>query len=62
MLLLKINLFEIHSRKGGNNMFNHLITNYLRMKSLIKKKVEPKVVKIAQCCAKTSRTVVGCHD
>ena len=32
------------------------------MKSLIKKKEEPKVTKIAQCCAKTSNTVVGCHD
>jgi hypothetical protein len=32
------------------------------MKSLIKKKVEANVVKTAQCCAKTSRTVVGCHD
>jgi hypothetical protein len=32
------------------------------MKSVIKKKVEVKVVKTAQCCAKTSRTIVGCHD
>ena len=32
------------------------------MKSLIKKKVVEKVIKTAQCCAKTSRTVVGCHD
>lgn len=32
------------------------------MKSLIKKKQEPKLVKTAQCCAKTSKTVAGCHD
>jgi hypothetical protein len=35
------------------------------MKSLIKKIIEPKKVnnkKTAQCCAKTSKTVVGCHD
>ena len=35
------------------------------MKSLIKKKVEVQKVnikKVAQCCAKTSKTVVGCHD
>jgi len=32
------------------------------MKSLIKKKVEPKAAKIAQCCAKISKTVAGCHD
>ncbi len=32
------------------------------MKSVVKKKEEVKVVKIAQCCAKTSVTVVGCHD
>jgi len=62
MLLLKINLSSVRCMEGGNNKFNHLITNYLRMKSLIKKKEEPKMVKIAQCCAKTSRTVVGCHD
>lgn len=35
------------------------------MKSLVKKKVETKKAasrKTAQCCAKTSKTVVGCHD
>ncbi len=32
------------------------------MKSVIKKKAEIKNVKAAQCCAKTSRTIVGCHD
>jgi len=32
------------------------------MKSLIKKKEEPKKVNIAQCCAKTSKAVAGCHD
>ena len=35
------------------------------MKSLVKKKVEVQKVntkKVAQCCAKTSKTVVGCHD
>ncbi len=35
------------------------------MKSLVKKKVENKKVttkKTAQCCAKTSKTIVGCHD
>jgi hypothetical protein len=31
------------------------------MKSLIKHTVEPKT-KVAQCCAKTSKTVAGCHD
>ena len=32
------------------------------MKSLIKKKEVEAKAKIAQCCAKTSSTVVGCHD
>lgn len=35
------------------------------MKSLISKKKknkEAKEEKVAQCCAKTSKTVVGCHD
>lgn len=35
------------------------------MKSLVKKKIEVKKTsskKVAQCCAKTSKTVVGCHD
>jgi hypothetical protein len=32
------------------------------MKSLIKKKVAVSTAKVAQCCAKTSKTVAGCHD
>ena len=33
------------------------------MKSLVKKKNEnASVKKVAQCCAKTSKTIVGCHD
>ena len=35
------------------------------MKTLVKKKIENQKVntkKVAQCCAKTSKTVVGCHD
>jgi hypothetical protein len=32
------------------------------MKSLIRKKEKRAEVKVAQCCAKTSKTVVGCHD
>ena len=35
------------------------------MKSLVKKKVKVEKTnakKEAQCCAKTSKTVVGCHD
>jgi hypothetical protein len=32
------------------------------MKSAIKKKESRVKAKVAQCCAKTSRTVVGCHD
>ncbi len=33
------------------------------MKSLIKKtKVKVNTKKVAQCCAKTSKTIVGCHD
>jgi len=32
------------------------------MKSLIKKKEVESTAKVAQCCAKTSKTVVGCHD
>jgi hypothetical protein len=31
------------------------------MTSLIKKE-EGKASKVAQCCAKTSKTIVGCHD
>jgi len=31
------------------------------MKSLIKKK-DSKNQKVAQCCAKQSKTVAGCHD
>ncbi len=32
------------------------------MKSLIKKNESKNNVKTAQCCAKTSKTVAGCHD
>ena len=33
------------------------------MKSLVKKKIEKvSTKKVAQCCAKTSKTIVGCHD
>lgn len=33
------------------------------MKSLVKKKIEKiSMKKVAQCCAKTSKTIVGCHD
>jgi hypothetical protein len=32
------------------------------MKSLIKKKETITAVKPAQCCAKTSKIIVGCHD
>lgn len=31
------------------------------MKSVIKKNVSESA-KVAQCCAKTSRTIAGCHD
>ena len=31
------------------------------MTSLIKKR-GTKPIKVAQCCAKTSKVVVGCHD
>ncbi len=35
------------------------------MKSLVKKKIKIEKAnskKVAQCCAKTSKTIVGCHD
>lgn len=32
------------------------------MKSLIRKKESKNQSKPAQCCAKTSKTVAGCHD
>jgi hypothetical protein len=32
------------------------------MKSVIRKKVKKSEPKVAQCCAKISRTVAGCHD
>ena len=33
------------------------------MKNLVKKKTtKTTTAKVAQCCAKTSKTVVGCHD
>ena len=32
------------------------------MKSLIKKKNQVSKKKIAQCCAKNSKIVAGCHD
>jgi hypothetical protein len=32
------------------------------MKSLIRKKEGKVTAKPAQCCAKTSKTIVGCHD
>ncbi|MCX6266944.1 MAG: hypothetical protein NTW16_06235, partial [Bacteroidetes bacterium] len=41
------------------------ILNIEIMKNLVKKKIEVKKVstkKVAQCCAKTSKTIVGCHD
>jgi len=59
MLLQTINLSKIQKREGHSTTF---LINYFFMKSLIKKKEEPKKVEVAQCCAKTSRTVVGCHD
>ncbi len=32
------------------------------MKSLIKKTEVESKAKVAQCCAKTAKTVAGCHD
>jgi hypothetical protein len=32
------------------------------MKSLIKKKKVETKAKVAQCCAKISKNVAGCHD
>ncbi len=32
------------------------------MKSLTSKKKATKKQKVAQCCAKTSKIVAGCHD
>ncbi len=32
------------------------------MKSLVKNRVNKVKVKVAQCCAKISRTIAGCHD
>jgi hypothetical protein len=32
------------------------------MTSLIRKKDVKEKAKVAQCCAKTSRNVAGCHD
>ncbi len=32
------------------------------MKNLVKKKEAGSNVKTAQCCAKTSKTIAGCHD
>ena len=32
------------------------------MKSLIRKKVAETKSKVAQCCAKNSKIVAGCHD
>jgi hypothetical protein len=32
------------------------------MKSVIKKKEKKATAKVAQCCAKISKNVAGCHD
>jgi len=32
------------------------------MKSLIKNRINKVKEKVAQCCAKISKTVAGCHD
>ena len=32
------------------------------MRSLIKKEEAKSTAKVAQCCAKISKTVAGCHD
>ena len=32
------------------------------MKSLIKEKNSKSKSEVAQCCAKTSKTIAGCHD
>jgi len=32
------------------------------MKSLIRNKANKVKAKVAQCCAKISRTIAGCHD
>jgi len=36
--------------------------NFITMKSLIKKNENEATAKVAQCCAKISKTVAGCHD
>ena len=58
-----INLCGFHTAIDKTNYLqinNHLIS--FKMKSLIRKKeVEAKAI-IAQCCAKISKTIVGCHD
>jgi hypothetical protein len=32
------------------------------MKSLVKNKANKVKAKVAQCCAKISKTIAGCHD
>lgn len=32
------------------------------MKSLVKKNETQNQAKVAQCCAKISKTIAGCHD
>ena len=39
-----------------------VLENLYCMKSLTKKKNQVKTNKVAQCCAKNSKIVAGCHD
>jgi hypothetical protein len=38
------------------------LKNFDCMKSMTKKKNQVKARKVAQCCAKNSKIVAGCHD
>jgi hypothetical protein len=57
---MRIVVAETESVKNQN--INEFTFKRYIMKSLIKKKSAKVNAKPAQCCAKTSKTIVGCHD
>ena len=57
---------HILRESNSNDVFLHHTIykqlNFIAMKSLIKKNENEATAKVAQCCAKISKTVAGCHD
>lgn len=57
----KMQLSGVYYKFTASYIFLNLLFQFF-MKSLIKKGKATTEAKQAQCCAKISKTVVGCHD